>query len=247
MSNRFHGLIAMVLLVIAAPSLAEPTPVTVRVIARDAKFIGTSMGGARVTLRDVRSGKRLAEGVTQGGTGDTDRIMHASGRSPLRSSEGAAAYAASLDIAQPTLVELTVEGPLGHPGSALRASQQRWIMPGEGMTQGEGWTIELPGLVITPQARISGVAAKISAKVELMCGCPITPGGLWDAADYEVKATLRQRGKVVGAAPLAFITAPGGFEGDLTLPGRGAYRLGIAAHNLKTGNSGYIELPIKAD
>ena len=56
---------------------AEPTEIVVRVLSRDAKFIGSSMGGAQVTLRDVKSGDVLAEGQTSGGTGDTGLLMKA--------------------------------------------------------------------------------------------------------------------------------------------------------------------------
>lgn len=50
------------LLAISAPAYAEPTPVTVRVISQDAKFVGDGMGGARVTLREAREGHRTADG-----------------------------------------------------------------------------------------------------------------------------------------------------------------------------------------
>lgn len=242
--RAMRALPCLMLAAIAAPALSEPTAVTVRVIARDAKFIGTSMGGARVTLRAAQGGKVLAQGVTEGGTGDTDLIMHATGRNPNRANAASAAMTATLDLAAPTLVELVAEGPLGHPGSALRATQQRWIVPGEGVDQGEGWTIELPGLVISPQTSVAGGKARVSAKVELMCGCPITPGGLWDAADYRVTAMLRQDGRQVAAAPLAFVTAPGGYAGEVALPGSGRYSLALFALNTRTGNSGYTEIPL---
>jgi len=235
---------AFLLLALAAPALAEPTAVTVRVIARDAKFIGTSMGGARITLRDAKTSRVLAQGLTSGGTGDTQRIMHATGRNPTRSGEGDAAFATTIDIAQPTLVELSAEGPLGFPGSVLRVTQLRWMLPGEPVTQGEGWTVELPGLVISPKATVAGGKATIAAKVELMCGCPITPGGLWDAADYTLTATLWRDGKQLAAAPLAFRTAPGGYEGEIALPDKGQYRLGLFALNIRTGNSGFTELTV---
>lgn len=240
-------LIAAPLLALCVPALAEPTPVTVRVIARDAKFIGESMGGVRVTLREAASGRELAQGLTEGSTGDTQKIMHATGRNPVRSGEGVAAFTARLDIERPTLVELEAEGPLGFPQSVLKVTQQRWVLPGEGVTQGEGWTVELPGLVISPQARVADGKARVSAKVELMCGCPITPGGLWDSADYAVKATLWREGRQLAAAPLAFAAAPGGYEGEIALPGRGSYRLGLFALNIRTGNSGYTELTIEQE
>src|SRR3546814_17087602 len=64
------------------PVAAEPTEIMVRALAADAKFIGTSMGGMRVTIRDVRSGDTLASGTTDGPTGHTAAIKQAAGRSP---------------------------------------------------------------------------------------------------------------------------------------------------------------------
>src|SRR5690349_17626234 len=46
-----------------------PTKITVRVIARTGKFLGDDIGGAEVTIRDVRSGELLAQGQTHGGSG----------------------------------------------------------------------------------------------------------------------------------------------------------------------------------
>lgn len=240
-------LVTAALLLVAGPALAEPTAVTVRVIAEDAKFIGTSMGGARVTIREAATGAVLAQGVTAGATGDTKSIMQAQGRNPARVTEGVAHFSATLDIARPTLVVLEAEGPLGHPGSVLRVTEQRWLVPGKPVTLGDGWVVELPGLVITPQVKAEGGKAVIAAKVELMCGCPITPGGLWDAADYRVEATLWRDGKALSRADLAFTTAPGGYGGALPLSGKGAYRLGLFAQNVRTGNSNYVELPLSAD
>jgi hypothetical protein len=46
-----------------------PTRITVRVIARDGKFLGDDLGGALVTIRDLHTGDLLASGRTQGGSG----------------------------------------------------------------------------------------------------------------------------------------------------------------------------------
>ena len=69
------ALLLATLLLAAPPSLAEETRVTVHVLSHDAKMIGSSMGGARVTLRDADSGELLAEGVTRGSTGDTGKLV----------------------------------------------------------------------------------------------------------------------------------------------------------------------------
>ena len=50
----------------------------IRVLGKDSKFIGTSMGGMRITLRDVHTGELLTS-VTVGGTGDTEQIMQPRG------------------------------------------------------------------------------------------------------------------------------------------------------------------------
>ncbi|MGI9294983.1 MAG: hypothetical protein ACR2PS_13455, partial [Pseudomonadales bacterium] len=43
---------------------AEPTEISVHVLSRDAKFVGTSMGGARVVIENVQTGEVLAQGLT---------------------------------------------------------------------------------------------------------------------------------------------------------------------------------------
>ncbi len=232
-------------MLLATPALAEPTPVTVHVISQDAKFVGDSTGGAQVILRDAESGRILAEGVTKGGTGNTDRIMQSVGRSPLRATDDAAAFHAALDIVRPTLVELEVKGALGRPGSAVRVTAQRWMMPGVPVTAGDGWSIELPGLAVTPTARIEPGSLQIEAKIEPMCGCPLTPGGLWDAADYQVEASLWQADGQDRQVKLAFASAPGGFAGSLLRPPAGRYTLVLFARNTVTGSSGLGRIEIQ--
>ncbi len=248
---RQFAAFSLMLLVANAHARAEPTEVVVRVISEDAKFIGDSMGGAEVVLRDASSGRVLARGMTAGGTGDTARIMQANGRSPLIATPGAAAFTAQVDIDRPTLVDLEVSGPIDRPGSKIRIVSQRWIMPGQPVKIGDGWVVELPGLAISPSARFveggsadTGRSIAISANVELLCGCPITPSGLWDAKDYQVTASLWQRGRRVSEAQLAFVQAPGGFAGQMAAPAKGRYRIYINARNVVTGNSGVTELTL---
>ena len=54
---------------------SQETRIIVRAKAKDAKFIGTSIGGAYVIIKDANTGKTLAEGLISGSTGNTDRIM----------------------------------------------------------------------------------------------------------------------------------------------------------------------------
>ncbi|MBW6528514.1 hypothetical protein KZ813_16855 [Sphingomonas sp. RHCKR7] len=232
-------------LALATPVAAETTSVVVRVLSQDGKFVGDHTGGARITLTDARTGKVLSRGVTSGGTGSTERIMDAAGRSRTIADDDAAAFRADLDIDEPTLVDLDVEGPLARPGSAIHVRSQRWIVPGEAIATGNGWMVELPGLAITPQSERKGDALTVTAKVELMCGCPITPGGRWDASDYSVKAMLLSGRRRLSVTPLTFKAAPGTYAGTVTMPNVRDVRLVVYAVNSKTGNSGLVETRVR--
>jgi hypothetical protein len=233
------------LFVSAGTAVAEPTEIVVRVISQDAKFIGDLTGGARVTLRDANRRRILAQGVTKGSTGDTGRIMEASGRSPVRHAPGTAAFRASIDLAVPTLVDLEVEGPLARPQSMIRVVSQRWLMPGQAVSAGDGWTVELPGLAITPTVRRERGSLAVTAKVELMCGCPITPDGLWRAADYRVEASLWRGARRISTTPLAFASAPGNYAGSLPEERGDGLRLIVSARNIVTANSGVAQMAVR--
>jgi hypothetical protein len=71
-----HSLTCVVLLA-AGAAIAEPleTPITIRVQAHDAKFIGTGVGEMNVIVEDAETGALLATGRIAGGTGDTDRLV----------------------------------------------------------------------------------------------------------------------------------------------------------------------------
>ena len=52
-----------------------PTQIIVRVVSKDAKVIGSGVGGALVRIKNLETGVILAQGKQEGGTGDTERIM----------------------------------------------------------------------------------------------------------------------------------------------------------------------------
>lgn len=220
----------------ASAAFAEPTAVTVRVLAKDAKFIGDSMGGVEVVLSDAASGRRLAVGLTKGGTGDTKKLVVEPRVRGEPVATGAAAFTASLDLDRPTLVRATATGPKGKPASAVTVSAEMWILPGKAVV-GDGWVLEMPGLVVEP----SWAAGQATAKVSPMCGCPIEAGGHWDAARYEVRGALLQGGRVVAEGPLAFTGKTGVFAGEIRAPKPGRYRLRVTAFDAATANAGVAE------
>lgn len=242
---KLFKIITAGILAMSSPAFAEPTDVVVRVISQDAKYVGDQMGGARVILRDAESGQILADGITVGSTGNTQQIMESTGRSPLRATPDAAAFTTQLELSRPTLVTAEVVGPLAQMQASIRVTSQRWIIPGQPGNSGDGWVIELPGLavnIIAPQPNTHSAKGsrtiKVMASTMLMCGCPITSGGLWDAKDYKVEVVAYQAGRKIANGKLDFIEAPGRFGGDLTVPEEGVYELIVSARNTRTGNTG---------
>lgn len=242
------GLAGAVLLATAAGASAQPVPtdVVVRAVAHDAKVVGSSVGGVRVTIREAETGRILAEGTQKGGTGDTELIMrrpHERGATVYGTSD-AAAFRATLDLDGPTVVKVTAEGPLG-PDHAIRsASRTLLLLPGRDVT-GEGVVLELQGLVArleSPEAEASpagGEVIPVRATVEMMCGCPVTPGGLWDADRMEVRARLTRDGRLVGETVLRYAGEPSTFEGELPVPpGKGTYELVVTAAQDDAANFG---------
>lgn len=230
---------------LSSAAVAEPTEVVVRVISQDAKFVGDSMGGAEVILSDAKNGQILAKGITSGGTGDTDKIMAAKGRSPARASDTAASFRTTIDIKRPLLVRVEIKGPLGFPKTMQRATSERWLVPGQNAVVSDGWVVELPGLAVrlidpVPVAFIREQKHVLTAEVQLMCGCPITPAGLWDSANYEVSAQVRHDGKLREVVLLPFSAAPGRFAASWTPKTKGKADLIIIARNRTTGNTGVL-------
>ncbi len=238
-------LLAAMLALSPASVSAEPTDVVVRVLSQGAKFVGSSMGGAHIVLRDARSGAILAEGPTSGSTGATARIMAGGRRGTPLADAGSAAFRARIDIDQPVLVDVEAHGPGAQRQAAVRVTVQRWLLPGQPVI-GDGWVLELPGLVvdaIEPAAHQrlgQGASVRIGVNVAMMCGCPIEPGGLWDADRFDVRADIA--GTAPGAAvtrlPLRYGGRTGYFTAELKTPASGDYVVTISALDRQSGATG---------
>jgi hypothetical protein len=167
---RKNLFLCMFLLLGLAAAQAAETRVVVRARAKAAKFIGTSMGGALVVIRDSDTGQVLARGVTLGGTGDTKRLMSGTAAGQPISDENSAGFEAVLDISEPTLVNIEVSAPLAQRQSLVSSSTQVWLIPGKNIT-GDGIVLEIPGFavdVISPQAHetLDAAGGKTLVKVE---------------------------------------------------------------------------------
>jgi hypothetical protein len=240
-------LIVLAFLLLAGVSQAVQTKVVVRAKAKDAKFIGSMMGGAFVVIRDSDTGEVLARGFTSGGTGDTRKIM----MEPLKrgasiADQSAAKFEAVIDISEPKLVTIEVSAPYAQRHSLAKNSTQVWLIPGKDIT-GEGIIVDVYGFsvkVLSPRPHemlgFDGqkITVPVRANVVMMCGCPVTAGGLWDANKYEVKALIKNNGRSVATIPLLYAGRPNTFEGDLEVTAEGSYEVTVYAFDPATGNSG---------
>lgn len=237
-------LIALLLFFISAGNLfSQETKIMVRALAADAKFIGTSMGGAKIIIRDVESGKILEEGLTKGITGDTEVILlSASERFKEIITEKTAGYEAILDIDKPTFVSIEAHGPMGKRQAKAISSKELWVIPGRDIT-GNGIILEIPGFVIdilSPQTHETismDTEIEIKANIVMMCGCPVTEGGTWDAAGYEIKALISSEGEVVKEIALQANQKASTFSEGIQLD-KGEYEIVVFAFDPKTGNTG---------
>lgn len=236
------GNLAICALLLLSPEFfqAQETTVMIRVKAKDAKFIGSSMGGARVIVRDELTGKILAEGFTEGSTGNTDIIM----KNPITristlSDENTAGFMAKLNIEKPVFVNIEAFAP----GEArVKSATSLWVIPGKDIT-GDGLVLEMSGFIIdilSPQThqRI-GVnnEIEIKANIVMMCGCPITKGGIWDADQYEVKAVISKVGELEKTLDLKVLEQASTFYGKVNLlPGN--YEILVYAFDPVSGNTG---------
>lgn len=233
---------------------AETTDVTVRVVARNAQYVGDLIEGAFITITDAVSGEVLGQGITSGNAGNPKRTM----RTPRKRGEPMAAkndakFIATLEIDEPRYIQVSAYGPLDKRFSANRASATQWIVPGKHLSGGDGWVLELPGLLVAPNLAESSVSISkaargivIEAEVMLMCGCPIKPDFYWDPKDYEVVAIVHRGNKDVGRFPLQYAGVASEFATEFTPGLPGIYEISLYAYDAASGNTGVgqIELTV---
>jgi len=107
-------MIVLMTFLLAGVSEGTQTKITVRAKARDGKFIGSTMAGALVIIKDSETGEILAKGFTTGGTGNTQKIM----LEPVRrgvtvTDDSAAKFETTIDLSEPKFVTIEIFAPYG--------------------------------------------------------------------------------------------------------------------------------------
>lgn len=130
--------------------------------------------------------------------------------------------------------------------SLVKTSTQLWLIPGKNVL-GDGLIMEIPGFsvdVLAPQAhemlKLTGkkMLVPVRANVMMMCGCPVKPGGIWDARKYEVKAIVKRNGVPSETVPLGFARKTSTFQGNLEITKAGVYEVTVYSFDPATGNAG---------
>lgn len=226
---------------------AQTTKVVIRAKAKDAKFIGTPIGGALVVVRNDLTGEILAKGVTSGGSGSTDVIIKKPVvRGQAITDSATAKFVAQVNISEPTFADIEVTAPITRRNGTVKATTQVWLIPGKDIL-GDGIIVEIPGFILDvlyPSTHqfikldsIKNGDLAFKASLTLECGCPITKGGVWNSDDIIVNAVVKREGVKTGEVPLQLL-GQNIFGGILKVKEKGDYELDVYAYNPKTGNTG---------
>lgn len=226
---------------------AKDTKVIIRTKAKDAKFIGTSMGGSMIMIKDAMTGEILAKGLTKGGTGNTQKIMRDTKERYTQIHEGSAFFETTLRLQKPIFVDIEALGAANHESRVLTTTQV-WLIPGKNM-DGQGIILEIPGFVLDglfPQAHQGFSIEKdktieLKANMVMMCGCTISEGGLWDGSQMDVQAGVYVNGEFWKTIKMSN-TSTNTFTANLTLDKPGSHEVIITAYDPRTKNTGVDEL-----
>ncbi|HNI68724.1 MAG TPA: hypothetical protein PKV55_11835, partial [Nitrospira sp.] len=224
-----------------------PTTVLVRVVAHRSLVLGHEVGGARVTMTDVATGRLLASGSQQGEPGDQTQIMRTPHLmdEPLYSSRPAAAFSATLELTRPTLVEITAEGPLAYPHALQRASTTVLLIPGHDLTN-DGIVLHLYGYLVQVEHPKPGepLIAKedvmLRASVRTLSGALVRPHSDWDSRKMHIYAELLVGDRIVERLQMFYSGEKSRFEAPFFVPiskdAPDGITLRVIAADVATGN-----------
>lgn len=203
----------------------KPTTILVRVVAHGSMVLGKEVGGARITITDVASGRILASGLQQGEAGDQNQIMRTPHlmEEPLYSSRSSASFTATLELTHPTLVDVAAEGPLAYPGSGQRVSKRIWLIPGHDLTN-DGIVLALYGYIVQiehPKASEPLIAkddVMLRASIRTLSGALVRPHGDWDSRQIHIYGELLIGDRILEHLQMFYSGEQASFEAPFFVP-----------------------------
>lgn len=234
-------------LILSSISYSTETKIIVRAKAKDAKFIGSSLGGAYVIIKNKMTDEVLAQGKTVGSTGNTELIMKTPHKRGARiSDENTAKFMATIDLDEPTFLSVEVYSPINNKQARIHASTELWLIPGKHIL-GDGVIVEIPGFIVDilkPRTHqylslesVKNNPFTLQANLVMMCGCTIKKGGIWDSEKIEVNAIIKRNGEQLTESELKLIST-NLFEGSFPITTPGQYEVIVYAYDMSTGNTG---------
>lgn len=231
----------------SAATIAQTTKIIVRAKAKDAKFLPATLG-VHVAIKNNMTGEVLAKGMAVGGSGNTALIMADSiGRGQQLADEGTSKFEASLELTEPTFVDVEVYASTNRRNGTKKVTTQLWLIPGKHIL-GDGIVLEIPGFIVdvlspTTQQymRLSTIKdgkLPLKASITMACGCVISKGGTWDSKAFTVNAIVKLNGKVQGEVPLKITNVWNNFESEISIAEKGDFEVHVYAYDPKTGNTG---------
>ena len=228
-------------------SSAQTTKIIVRAKAKDAKFLPATLG-VHVTIKNNLTGEIMAKGMAVGGSGNTNQIMADTiGRRQQLADEGTSKFEASLELTEPTFVDIEVMASVNRRNGTKKITTQTWLIPGKDIL-GDGIVVEVPGFIVdviyptTQQyTRLSAIKdgkMLVKASVTMACGCVISKGGTWNSEAFIINAIVKHNGKNIIEVPLKITDVWNNFEGLLPINAKGDYEVHVYAYDPKTGNTG---------
>lgn len=244
---RYIFLVAISLLFCNAQLSAQTTKVVVRAKAKDAKFLPATLG-VHVAIKNNMTGEVMAKGWAVGGSGNTGVIMAESiRRGQQLADENTSKFEASLELSEPTFVDIEVYASANRKNGTRKVSTQVWLIPGKHIL-GDGIVLEVPGFIVdvlspttqqyTKLTSIQDGLMPLKASITMACGCVITKGSTWDSEAYTVNAIVKHNGKIVTETPLKITAVWNNFEGIIPIKDKGDYEVQVYAFDPKTGNTG---------
>src|SRR6476620_7876361 len=206
---------------------AEPidTEVVVRVVAHGGMVIGDAVGGARITITDVASGRLLASGIQTGEAGDQNQIMRTPRimEEPRYSTRPSAAFRTTLSLDHPTLISIAAQGQLAYPASMQRASTTVLVFPGHDLA-GDGIVMPLYGYIVRidhpqpGQPLMEKDDVKLKASVRMLSGSLVRPHGDWDSRKIDIHGEVLIGNRVIERLQLFYAGSQSVFEAPFFVP-----------------------------
>ncbi len=187
--------------------------------------LGDAVGGARITITDVSTGRLLATGIQTGEAGDQNQIMRTPRlmEEPQYSTRPSGAFRTTLPLDRPTVVEIAAQGPLAHPAAMRRASTTVLLLPGHDL-KSDGIVLSLYGYIVQIESPPPGQPlmakddVRLKASVRTLSGSLVRPHGDWDSRKLEIYGEVLIGDRVIDRLQLFYAGSHSLFEAPFFVP-----------------------------